>query len=58
MMADRKCQDADAAYALNGRQKRGEQVDTKSQGVNPSMLASSIRIEDFLYIVKNFFQTA
>ena len=30
----------DMTHAISGRQKRDKQVDTKSQGVNPSMLAS------------------
>lgn len=48
----------DVAHALNGRQKRGTRPDTKSQGVNPITHTSSISIEDFLYIVKDTFQTA
>lgn len=30
----------DMTHVISGQNKRGKQVDTKSQGVNPSMLAS------------------
>lgn len=47
----------DVTHAVSGRQKRGKQVDTKSQGVYPSMLASSISIADLLVAVKSTYQS-
>ena len=47
----------DVTHAVNGRQKRGKQVDTKSQGINPSMLASKINIADLLQSVKSTYRS-
>lgn len=47
----------DITHAVSGRQKRGKQVDTESQGVNPSMLASKINIADFLQSVNSTYRS-
>lgn len=47
----------DLTHAVSGRQKRSKQVDTKSQGINPSMLASKISIADLLEAVKNTYRS-
>ena len=47
----------DVTHAISGRQKRGNQVDTKSQGVNPSMFASKINIPDLLQAVKSTYRS-
>lgn len=47
----------DMTYSISGRQKRSKQVDTKSQGVNPSMLASEISIADLLDAVKSTYRS-
>ena len=47
----------DVTHAVNGRQKRGKQVDTKSQGINPSMLASEINVADLLQSVKSTYRS-
>lgn len=46
----------DVAHAVSGRQKKGSQADTKSQGVDP-IKAATISIEDFLGIVKSTHQS-
>lgn len=46
----------DVAHAVSGRQKKGSQADTKSQGVDP-IKATTISIEDFLGIVKSTHQS-
>ncbi len=47
----------DVAHAVSGRQKRGERVDTKSQGFYPSTNASTVSVSDFLKIVKETHQS-
>jgi len=47
----------DVTHAVSGRQKRSERADTKSQGVYPSTNASTIKIADFLEIVKGTHQS-
>jgi len=47
----------DVAHAVSGRQKRGERVDTKSQGFYPSTNASTVSVADFLKIVKETHQS-
>lgn len=47
----------DMTHAISGRQKRSKQVDTKSQGINPSMLAFKISIADLLEAVKSTYRS-
>ena len=48
----------DVTHSVSGRQKtRDAQVDTKSQGVYPSMNVSKIKIADFLNIVNSTHQS-
>ena len=47
----------DVTHAVSGRQNRDKQVDTKSQGFNPSMLASEINIADLLDAVKSTYMS-
>lgn len=46
----------DVTHAVSGRQKRGSQADTKSQGVYP-IKAANISIADLLGIVKDTYQS-
>lgn len=46
----------DVAHAVSGRQKKGSQVDTKSQGVNP-IEATTISIKDLLRVVNGTHQS-
>ena len=46
----------DVAHAVNGRQRKSSQADTKSQGVYP-IKAATISIADFLNIVKQTHQS-
>ncbi len=48
----------DVTHSVNGRnKKRSEQVDTKSQGAYPSMLAAKISIPDLMLAVKETFRS-
>ena len=44
-------------HAVSGRQKRSEQADTKSQGVNPIKLTSKIRIADLIKNVNSTYRS-
>ena len=47
----------DVTHAVSGRQKRSEQADTESQGVNPIKLTSKIRIADLIENVNSTYRS-